>query len=295
MKKNIKNYSIAIITSVMMVFGPFVGYADVVDGTAAMTQTGVTAESLINNYKQKIFAADTISYRKTCSRTRTAINNGVTDQTFRNTYTDTKIYHDRYERKEYDGLLMINGVTTGESNRYSGASEKISNIDFQRANCFIVNYKGNETLSFTGTEYVITGFLTKDELYIPDGSGGVNHTEEGSALAYMSIADEKYENEYSFSERDAVYIANHLSEIRDDEVATYECRFDAATGDLISLKIDASQLFNYRVRQLQAEGTVLQVQAETTMESITLNDPNVYIEDWTKEEETGEVIWSYSG
>ena len=236
---NIKGAELAIATTAILGlsafvnygFGAITGYAATMQYEAAYQQTDNTAYNLITNYKVRIKSANSFSVNEIV---RTGMSIGGTNEsessiTSRSTVVEGDKVHSIIASSKSENGKEVESVSgdmyqmrVGDINRqYTVTSEGTEVTETPYTDCrdsyFPVTYHGNETVTFENGEYVVRGWLTQDDY---KSSTAIN----GSTTS------------------DDYGIGDMFKESIGD--MPYECRFNAATGDLNSMAIDMSGVMN---------------------------------------------------
>ncbi len=236
---DIKGAGLAIATTAILGLGAFVnygfgaitGYAATMQYEAAYQQTDNTAYNLITNYKAKIKSANSFSVNEmvTTEMSIGGTNENESSATSRSTVVEGDKVHSIIASSKSENGREVENVSgnmyqmrVGDVNRqFTVTSEGTEVTETPYTDCrdsyFPVTYHGNETVTFENGEYVVKGWLTQDDY-------------KSSTAINGSTATDDYG------------IGDMFKEAIGD--MPYECRFDAATGDLNSMTIDMSGIMN---------------------------------------------------
>ena len=127
-----------------------------------------------------------------------------------------------YAYRDGDKVKTFEVTPTGEVTRLEQAYAPLADMYFP------IKFHGNETVTLEGNEYVVTGFLTKED--------------------YGNSITSEVTDDLSMSGLDATELIGNIP---------YVCRFNATTGDLTLMKIDMSGVLNGMtelIKSLGAEG-----------------------------------------
>ena len=226
---NLKRTGLILATSALMGFGSMVSFADVSTQyqDTGYAQTDNMAYNLITNYKAKLKAANSfsvnefINYDLSLSDSKTSnITSGTT------VIEGDKVHSIATSTTVEDGVQTENEayeiyrVRVGEVNRQYTISSKgteVSDGSYQdpRDSYFPITYHGNETVTFENGEYVVKGWLTADDFKeLESANSGISN---------------------SVGNGDDLDLIGNMP---------YECRFNAATGDLTLMTVDMSSLLD---------------------------------------------------
>ncbi len=227
--RNFKKVILTVTSAALIVFGSFSAFA-AATGTSTVQQSNYIAEKLISNAKLKFSSTDKYSFDQIVK------SNLTSTVASENNVDDISTSHFEFDGNKSHSVTMSNsngtnkiteiyyvkdGNTLHEYTITDGIISKndtdYNTISDPRYQAFPIVYHGNETVTMTDTEYVVTGFLTGTDMT------GSMITSTGS-----------FEDELA---------ANLLSTIiNPNALMPYECRFDIATGNLKSMYINMTSL-----------------------------------------------------
>lgn len=227
-----KNIGAVVLTAAFMVAGSMMSFAD------------TNGAELINNYKAKVAGAQSVTWNQQDNMYETHTSNYDGTSTYKNEAFSTVLFNNgcrytqttgqtgsdvygynqysvvNYKQKVGDNIhnVEMNNGVVGNVSDYQDALMNLNTLDA------VLNVHGDEVLTTavdgTGNpEYVVYGHVTKDEF---SKSELALNLEELMYTAVSDIGDSVWVN------------------------PTYEAHFDAATGDLKSITVDASPAYTYK-------------------------------------------------
>ena len=233
--------------------------------TTDMMAQGVTAESLINNYKAKLMGATSVEYTKQTNITK-ALQDSYTSSNLNRQTTETLSFNNG----QYYRSVTSNSIGTYADDNYNHTyDENITEIPSYadpvdpKYGFFFINPHGNETLSYememvdgvVTSYYSVKGIVNKADFV---------NTRDLDPLCELVMDDLTYLNDEYFA-------------------MPYEARFNE-NGDLISLSVNVSPLFRYKVETYQASGMNLTLDTTIYVNNIRVNDPSIVVKTATTQQ-----------
>jgi|GEM_PF-5304707 len=259
--RNFKRVILTVTSAALIVSGSFSAFA-AATGTSTVQQSNYTAEQLISNAKLKFSSIDKYSFDQ-------IVKSNLTTTVASENVDDISTSHFEFDGNKSHSVTMSNSnginkiteiyyvkdgntlheytITDGIISKNDTAYNTISDPRYQ---AFPIVYHGNETVTTTDTEYIVTGFLLGTDM-----------------------TDSMITSSVSFEDELASYLLSTI--FSPNLLMPYECRFDKATGNLTSMYINMTSLIEglYSLFGFTAQDAgVTSMELSTLMSDINYDD-----------------------